>query len=145
MRRLVKTATGVLGLVTLVTLAAPVSAQAGNKHHSRDHHRQGHHRHDHGHNSRPSFHQSFYGGSFAVPRYLGHHGYQSSYGRYHQQRVYHRGHDHHHSIYRFPVYTGHRRDYRSYAYCDGELYGRYRGGLHVSLGTPHFRVSYGRH
>ena len=162
MRRLGKTASGVIGLVTLIAMVAPVNAQAGPGKHGRGHHAQrshhggrahgGQYRHrssHHGSRGRAhggqfghrSSHHGSHGSYFAVPRHIGHR-HRAGYSPYYQQRVYHRGHRHHHSIYRFQVSTGYGHDYRSYAYCDGALYSGYDHGLHVSLATRNFRVSY---
>ncbi len=58
---------------------------------------------------------------FDVPRHIHRHDARR-YGAYYHERVYDRGHRHHHVVYRFPVYTSHGLYYRHYPYCEGTLY-----------------------
>ena len=62
----------------------------------------------------------------------------SHYDSYYYGEVYHGAHDRVYDVYLFPVYYHDRVEYRPYAYCDGELYGRAEfdtyGGLSFELG-----------
>ena len=61
------------------------------------------------------------GRSYEVPRKLGRK-LRHRYRRYYHSKAYHRGHDHYHSVYRFPYKTRRGLAYRPYAYCEGSFF-----------------------
>ncbi|MFQ5718496.1 MAG: hypothetical protein ACE5IK_03015 [Acidobacteriota bacterium] len=150
MRRLASTTSGIIGFAALLLLAAPSTARAGDPHHRGHGHGYSHHeiRTHHGHRSYRSG-RAVYGG-FAVPHRIHGPAYRT-YRPYYTGSVYHGAHHHRHRIYRFPVYSPYSGPvYRTYAYCDGNLYGgpvtgygvAYDGGFHASVRTRHLQVDY---
>ncbi len=90
------------------------------KHHDRGYRRDQGHRY-YGPTYRGHGHRGHGNGHFEIPRAIHRHGYHP-YRDYYHGRVYYRGHGHYHDVYRFPVYSGYRVDYRPYAYCDGGFF-----------------------
>ena len=80
----------------------------GRRHHDRDY-SHGHRGYRHGHRN------------FSIPRTIVRDRFDPHRPYFHG-RSYFRPHRHHHSVYRFPVYTDYGVSYRYYPYCEGNLY-----------------------
>lgn len=129
-----------LGIMAVTLAIATTTAEAHRRHNPRDNHRN-HHRHKvvrHVPAHRPPVvrHGDF---RFQVPRLIHTVRMARLYDPYLHGRVYHAGHGHYHTIYRFPVSTRHGVVYRPHAYCDGRFHAT--GSFTVS--GPVFSVQVG--